>query len=216
MASGAALQLIIVPHRPLSSDDEINRDLAPGFHILQQATGLKAIWRGKKFEDRYTQVAIVLWDNLAASHVFFTSPAYFQFHQAIQPAMNGRHIEWQNHALVNVTGEDTMSHLADTLHSPAIEVALTKVVEGGVAGYYNQFKAVVASVLQSEDGCDAYFISPLIENPENQLLLINWKSVDIFEKTPGFKACIDALKDYYATFVVPWHITELKLEYGGI
>jgi len=30
-----------------------------------------------------------------------------------------------------------------------------------------------------------------------------------FEKQPGFAACIDALKNYYRLFVVPWHITEI-------
>jgi hypothetical protein len=30
------------------------------------------------------------------------------------------------------------------------------------------------------------------------------------EKLPTFKACIDALSDYYKEFVVRWHIAELK------
>lgn len=59
-------------------------------------------------------------------------------------------------------------------------MALTKVVEGGVAGYYSQFNKVVSGVLDDEPGCDGYFISPLIENPQDQLLLINWKSVDVW------------------------------------
>lgn len=58
-------------------------------------------------------------------------------------------------------------------------MALTKVVEGGVSGYYSQFNKVVTGILDEEPGCDGYFISPLIENPEDQLLLINWKSVDV-------------------------------------
>ncbi|KAH8654832.1 hypothetical protein BGZ61DRAFT_541264 [Ilyonectria robusta] len=220
MASRPALQLMIIPHRPVPSDDEINRDLAPAFEILQKVAGLRAIWRGEKFEDRYTQVALLLWDNLAASHAFFTGPAYAEFHKAVQPAMNGRHVEWQNHVLIDTSGEDTLEHLRNVLESPAIEVALTKVVEGGVSGYYSQFKKFVTGVLHNDPGCDGFFISPLIENPQNQLLLINWKSVDahheIFEKTPGFKVCIDALKEYYAVFVVPWHITKLKLANGGL
>ncbi|KAL6406525.1 hypothetical protein AUP68_09322 [Ilyonectria robusta] len=237
MASRPALQLMIIPHRPVPSDDEINRDLAPAFEILQKVAGLRAIWRGEKFEDRYTQVALLLWDNLAASHAFFTGPAYAEFHKSVQPAMNGRHVEWQNHVLIDTSGEDTLEHLRNVLESPAIEVALTKVVEGGVSGYYSQFKKFVTGVLHNDPGCDGFFISPLIENPQNQLLLINWKSVDvstaenllalhlltsakahheIFEKTPGFKVCIDALKEYYAVFVVPWHITELKLANGGL
>ncbi|KAL6244963.1 hypothetical protein RBB50_007738 [Rhinocladiella similis] len=37
-----------------------------------------------------------------------------------------------------------------------------------------------------------------------------------FEKRPTFKACIDGLKDYYAVFVIPWHITDLKLVHGSL
>jgi hypothetical protein len=32
-----ALQLILVPHRPVHTDEEINRDLAPAFGILQKS-----------------------------------------------------------------------------------------------------------------------------------------------------------------------------------
>ncbi|KAF2768268.1 hypothetical protein EJ03DRAFT_337067 [Teratosphaeria nubilosa] len=209
-----ALQLIIVPHRPVRSDSEINVDLARAFEILDSASGLLGLWRGKKFEDRYTQVALLLWKDLAASHAFFTSRAYHDFHQAIQPAMNGRHIEWQNHSILNRTGLDSSQHLSKVLKSPAIEVAWTKVVEGGVSGYYDRFRETVVPILNEDPGCDGHFISPTIENPQDQMLLINWKSVDAhhedFEKQPTFKACIDALKDYYAVFVVPWHIVELK------
>jgi len=161
----------------------------------------------------------LLWESLAASHAFFTSPDYTEFHRVIQPAMNGRRIEWQNHALIDTTGIDSKTHLSKTLRSPAIEVALTKVVEGGVAGYYSQFHKIVVPILNEDPGCDGHFISPLIENPQDQLLLINWTSVDAhhedFEKKPTFKACIDGLKDYYAVFVVPWHIVELKLIQGS-
>lgn len=93
--------------------------------------------------------------------------------------MNGRRIDWQAHALLDVTGLDGNKQLLQTLDSPAIEVALTKVVEGGVAGYYSQFKKVVVDILNEDPGCDGHFISPLIENPQDQLLLINWKSVDV-------------------------------------
>nr|KAK5448269.1 hypothetical protein LTR18_001357 [Exophiala xenobiotica] len=215
-----AFQLIIVPHRPVHTDDEINRDLAPAFAILEKAKGLKALWRGKKHEDRHTQVALVLWESLATSHAFFTSPHYTEFHRVIQPAMNGRRIEWLNHILIDTTGLDDKAHLSRTLASPAIEVALTKVVDGGVSGYYSQFRKIVVPILNEDPGCDGHFISPLIENPQDQLLLINWKSVDAhhedFEKKPTFKACIDGLKDYYAVFVIPWHITELKLVHGTL
>lgn len=56
---------------------------------------------------------------------------------------------------------------------------MTKVVEGGVAGYYDQFRKVVVPILNEDPGCNGYFISPQIENPQNQILLINWKSVDV-------------------------------------
>jgi hypothetical protein len=144
-----------------------------------RAPGLQALWRGKKYEDRYTQVALVLWKDLASSHSFFTSSAYADFHKIIQPAMNGRHVTWQNHALLERSELDDVGHLKRTLASPAIEVALTKVVEGGVAGYYSQFRKVVVPILDGDPGCDGHFISPLIENPQDQLLLINWKSVDV-------------------------------------
>ncbi|KAJ9132413.1 hypothetical protein NKR23_g11228 [Pleurostoma richardsiae] len=212
MPTKQALQLILIPHRPAVAA-EIENDLAPAFAILQRAKGLKALWRGKKFEDRYTQVALCLWEDLESSHSFFTSPSYAELHKLIQPAMNGRSINWTTHALLDHSRLSSYAQLASTLESPAIEVALTKVTEGGVAGYYSQFNKVVAGILDNEPGCNGYFISPLIEEPQDQLLLINWKSVDAhheeFEKKPGFRACIDALMDYYRVFVVPWHITEI-------
>ncbi|KAF7125421.1 hypothetical protein CNMCM5793_001599 [Aspergillus hiratsukae] len=213
MSAQEALQLIIIPHRP-AKIEEISLDLAPAFQILQKASGLKAVWRGKKFEDRYTQVALCLWESLAASHTFFTSEAYGLFHKTIQPALNGRKVSWGTHALMDHSNLSDRQHLESILSSPALEVALTKVVEGGTAGYYSQFNKVVTGILNEEPGCDGYWISPLIENPEDQLLLINWKSVDAhheeFEKKPGFRGCIDALQEYYKEFVVPWHITELN------
>lgn len=137
------------------------------------------MWRGKKHEDRHTQIAILLWQDLRSSHAFFISPAYTEFNRVIQPALNGRKIEWQNHALLNVSGLDDKARLSRTLKSPAIEVALTKVVEGGVAGYYSQFRDIVVPILDQDSGCDGHFISPMVENPQDQLLLINWKSVDV-------------------------------------
>lgn len=94
--------------------------------------------------------------------------------------MNGRHISWQNHVLLSRSNLDTAQHLQATIaKAGAIEVALTKVVEGGVAGYYKNFNQTVEPILDSDDGCDGYFISPLLENPQDQLLLINWTSVDV-------------------------------------
>ncbi|CZR64454.1 uncharacterized protein PAC_14352 [Phialocephala subalpina] len=220
MAAKQALQVISIPHRPVPDNAEINKDLAPAFEILKQSPGLLAIWRGRKYEDRFTEIAILLWSSLASSHAFFTSHAYATFHKDLQPAMNGRHITWQNHALLSTSELDDVAHLKAILNSPAIEVALTKVVEGGVAGYYEQFRKVVVPILNEDQGCDGHFISPLIENPQDQLLLINWKSVDAhheeFERRPTFKACIDALFEYYKEFVVPWHIVELQLVHGSL
>src|SRR5687768_11875958 len=137
------------------------------------------MWRGRKFEDRYTKVVLAQWADLRSSHSFFTSPAYAEFHRVIQPALNGRKVEWTCHALLEHSPLSTDSALLMTLNSPAIEVALTKVVEGGVSGYYEQFNKVVTKVLEEESGCHGFFISPIIENPEDQLLLINWESVDV-------------------------------------
>jgi hypothetical protein len=140
---------------------------------------LKAIWKGKKYEDRFTQIWLVLWEDLASSHTFFTSPAYEEFHKVLQPAMNGRSIDWQCHAILNRGALDDVAHLKSILSSPAIEVAWTKVVEGGVAGYYKRFSEVVVPILNEEETCKGYFISPQIENPQDQMLLINWDSVDV-------------------------------------
>ncbi|KAG4287326.1 hypothetical protein FPRO06_04978 [Fusarium proliferatum] len=215
MLTSQALQLITIPHRP-AANAEIGRDLAPAISILKKAPGLKSFWSGRKFEDRYTKVYLALWENLESSHSFFTSSEYAKFHSAIQPALNGRKVTWTSHALMDHSPLSDHPHLSDALKSPAMEVALTKVVEGGVSGYYYQFSKVVTRVLDEEDGCKGYFISPLIENPEDQLLLINWDSVDahheVFEKRPGFRECIDALKDYYKEFVVPWHIVDIRKE----
>jgi hypothetical protein len=143
------------------------------------ASGLRALWRGKKHEERHTQIAIVLWQDLGSSRAFFTSEQYYEFNKVIQPGMNGRKIQWQNHAILNTTGLDDIKHLTDTLKSRAIEVALTKVVEGGVYGYYSQFNKIVVDILDNDPGCSGHFISPQVENPQDQLLLINWKSVDV-------------------------------------
>lgn len=97
--------------------------------------------------------------------------------------MNGRKIEWQNHVELDSSASGDKPHLAKTLQSPSIEVALTKVVEGGVAVYHSQYQKIVAPILDQEPGCDGHFIRPLLENPQNQLLLINWKSVDVRSKS---------------------------------
>lgn len=163
----------------IRGDPASQRDSLKLTNIIARAPGLRALWRGKKYEERFTQIAFILWDSLSASHSFFTSPAYKDFNTVLQPAMNGRHIDWQNHVILDRSELDNFAHLTATLKSPAIEVALTKVVEGGVAGYNDRFRQTVVPILDNDPGCDGHFISPLIENPQDQLLLINWKSVDV-------------------------------------
>jgi hypothetical protein len=97
----------------------------------------------------------------------------------VQPALNGRKIFWQQHAFVGRSDLDDLAHLKSIVGSPCIEVALTKVVEGGVSGYYDAFRATISRILDADRGCDGWWISPLVENPQHQLLMINWKSVDV-------------------------------------
>jgi len=100
--------------------------------------------------------------------------------------MNGRHITWQNHVLLARSELDTVQQLRATIaKSGAIEVAVTKVVEGGVAGYYENFRQTVVPILDNDEGCYGHFISPLLENPQDQLLLINWASVDVSPIAPS-------------------------------
>ena len=120
-----------------------------------------------------------MWEGLELSHAFFTSPAYKEFNTVVQPALNGRRVQWTQHALIGLSDLNDLAHFQSIIESAAIEVALTNVVEGGVAGYYEQFRKYVAPILDGDLGCNGYFISPQIENPQNQMLLINWKSVDV-------------------------------------
>ncbi|KAI9836039.1 MAG: hypothetical protein M1819_001650 [Sarea resinae] len=211
-ADKQALQVFVVPHRP-ARDAEIEENLAGPLKILFSAPGLLKVWKGFKHEETYTKVYLLLWKDLAASHAFYTSPDYFTFTTDVQPALNGRKIIWKQHALVDVGPMSSPKHLESIVNSPALEVAWTEVVEGKVARYYSQFGKVVAPLLDGEPGCNGFFISPQIEDPQAQVLLINWDSVDAhhvdFEHRPSFKNCIDALFDCYAVFVVPWHIMGL-------
>jgi hypothetical protein len=173
------LQIITLPHRPTKTSEEIDSDLAPAFNILLESPGLVAAWQGRRHEDLYTYFYLLLWNDLAASHDFFTSSRYTNFHQVIQPALNGRKVVWQQHALVGECDLSDLAHLKAVIESPCIEIAFTKVVEGGVAGYYERFRGTVSKILDNDPGCDGWWISPLIENPQHQILLINWKSVDV-------------------------------------
>lgn len=134
---------------------------------------------GRRHEDRHTYIYLLLWTDLAASHDFFTSSRYTDFHAKIQPALNGRKVAWQQHALIGQWELSDAAHLKSIITSPCIEIALTKVVEGGVARYYQGFRETVSKVLDNDPGCDGWWISPVIENPQHQILLINWKSIDV-------------------------------------
>ena len=146
---------------------------------MVRAKGIVAAWRGRKHEDRFTRVYVVIWDSLESSQQFFTSAAYEEFWNTIQPALNGRKIHWTSHALIGVSATNDATRFKSIIGSPAIEVALTKVIEGGVSGYCDQFQRVVVPILNHEAGCEGYFISPQLENPQQQILLINWKSIDV-------------------------------------
>ncbi|KAK9378261.1 uncharacterized protein V2V93DRAFT_376240 [Kockiozyma suomiensis] len=213
-----AVQLIILPHRPVKSEAEIDANLDGPISILLSAPGLIAAWQGFKFEEKYVRIYLLLWSSLEDSRAFFTSSKYDELNTTIQPAMNGRKIDWQRHALLDVSTVSDEAHFRSILSSPAIEVAWTKVVEGKVHGYLDTFAKAVAPILEAEPGCDGFFISSQIENLQDQILLINWKSVDAhhvdFENKQGFRDCITALFDYYAVFVVPWHIVGLKKIFG--
>jgi heme-degrading monooxygenase HmoA len=150
-------------------------------HALRSAAGVIAAWQGSKFEELYTRVYLLLWKDLESSHRFFTSSSFDRLITDIQPALNGRKITWKQHTLLKHSSLSDLGHF-DTVvqsHSGAIEVAWTKVVEGKVAGYYEQFDSVVQAILENEPGCDGFFLSPQIEDPQSQVLLINWKSVDV-------------------------------------
>ncbi|KAI1614600.1 hypothetical protein EDD36DRAFT_487243 [Exophiala viscosa] len=219
-ASTPILQIITIPHRPTPTSAEIDQELAPALSILTGAPGLVAAWKGRRHEDKYTILLLLLWSDLSASRSFFTSPSYNDFNRVAQPALRGRKITWQQHAPAGQWDLSDLAHLRSVIESPCVEVALTKVVEGGVAGYYDGFRRVVSKVLDAEPGCDGWWISPLIENPQDQLLLINWKSHsahhEVFERRPGFQQCIDTLKDYYAEFVIPTHVVELSPLFGSL
>ncbi|CAD6583532.1 MAG: hypothetical protein ASARMPREDX12_001297 [Alectoria sarmentosa] len=162
MSSPRAVQFIYVTHRPVHSDDEIIKDLEPVLSILVKAQGLIAARQGKRHEDRYTQVWILLWRNLASSHTFSTSPAYRRFHIGIQPALNGRSIHWQQHALAGTRGLDSLDRLKAIVRAPTIEVALTKVIEGRVSGHYDVFHSMIGPILDGEDGLDGWWVGPQI------------------------------------------------------
>lgn len=151
---------------------------------------LIAAWQVKRHEDRYTQIWILLWQDLASSHAFFSSPAYRQFHNDIQPALNGRSIYWQQHALVGTSDLDSLDRLKAMVKAPAIEVALTKVIEGRVSGYYDFFRSTIGPILDGEDGCDGWWVGPQMENPQHQILLENWRSVGVSSPTLAFTQAV--------------------------
>ncbi|KAL2842685.1 hypothetical protein BJY01DRAFT_235897 [Aspergillus pseudoustus] len=214
MSDRPVVQLVIVPHRPVHDEAELDNDLNQAFALLLRSEGLLGAYQGRKFEELYTRVYVLLWDSLSSSHHFLISEAYDEFNTLAQQGLRGRSITWTQHAAIQASGLASMDRFNSLLTSPAIEVAWTSVKEGKVHGYLKQFDEVVRGILENEPCCDGFFISPHLEDPHNQVLLINWKSVDAhhveFENKASFKACIDALYDYYREFVVPWHIVGLR------
>lgn len=147
--------------------------------MCSRSEGLLGAYQGQKFEERYTRVYLLLWESLSASRHFLTSEAYDKFNMLAQPSLRGRTITWTQHAAIQASGLASVDRFNSLLTAPAIEVAWTSVKEGKVNGYLKQFDEVVRDILDSEPGCDGFFISPQLENPHNQVLLINWKSVDV-------------------------------------
>jgi heme-degrading monooxygenase HmoA len=156
------------------------------------------MYQGRKYEERSTRVYVLHWKSLAFSHQFFTSASYDTFNTLIQPALKGREVSWTNHAVVNASPLSSPEHLQSILRSHAIEVAWTKVVEGKVAGYFEQFDKVVRPILNDEPGCDGFFISPNLETPQKLMLLINWQSVDVCN---SFSNSLSALAAFFPVFI---------------
>lgn len=174
-----ALQVITIPHRPTPTVEEIDSELSGPLSIILGAPGLVAAWKGRRYEDKFTILLVLLWSDISASHAFFTTALYNKFHKSMQPSLKGRKITWQQHALIGRSALSDMAHLKSAIESPCIEFALTKVVEGEVAGYYEAFQRVVSKILDKDPGCGGWWISPILENPQDQLLLINWNSFNV-------------------------------------
>ncbi|KAK5195066.1 hypothetical protein LTR96_002936 [Exophiala xenobiotica] len=212
------VQLVVLPHRVVLSEAELEKEWTTALKVLQSANGLIAQWEGKKHEEMNVKAWILLWKDLESSQRFFTSRSYYEFNQAIQPALFGRRIQWNQRAFIDSSDWSGLKNLNHAVTSPALEIAWTQVVEGGVAGYHEQTRNVTGPIMDKELGCGGYFVAPSIEDAHRLMVLINWKSVDAHhqehEKGPAFRKCIEASEDYYAVFVVPWHIVDIKLIFG--
>lgn len=150
---------------------------------------------------------MLIWQNLASSHAFFASPAYRQFHNEVQPALNGRSIHWQQHAILGTSDLDSLDRLAAVVKAPAIEVALTKVIEGRVSGYYVVFRSTIGPVLDGKEGCGGWWIGPQMENPQHQILLESWRSVDVSSPT---NICTQL-----STIRTPFFLLEIRQVHGA-
>lgn len=93
----------------------------------------------------------------------------------------GREIEWKTRAFCNDSPGSSLQTLANVVDSPAIEVAMTHVVNGKVSGYYGA-GAETGPLMAAVEGFQGAFLSPSIEDPNRQVLLLNWKSVEVGSK----------------------------------
>jgi hypothetical protein len=99
--------------------------------------------------------------------------------QILQPALFGRSLQWNFRAQVGSTPYSGLAELSKIVTSAALEVATTLVVEGGVAGYYKVTRDITGPIMDGEPGANGFFVAPTIEDPQAQMVLINWTSVDV-------------------------------------
>jgi hypothetical protein len=116
---------------------------------------------------------------LLSSQNFRTSESYHQVNQNLQPALFGRSLQWNFRALVGSTPYSGLAELSNIVTSAALEVATTLVVDGGVAGYYKVTRDITGPIMDAEPGAKGFFVAPTIEDPQAQMVLINWTSVDV-------------------------------------
>lgn len=141
---------------------------------------------------------MLIWQNLASSHAFFTSPAYRQFHNEVQSALNGLSIHWQQHAILGTSDLDSLDRLGAVVKAPAIEVALTKVIEGRVSGYYVVFRSTIGRILDGEEGCGGWWVGPQMKDPQRQILLESWRSFDVSSPTNIYTQAIHDSNSFFS------------------
>jgi hypothetical protein len=109
---------------------------------------------------------LVLWENYLASLDFYTSKDYGVALEAWTPFLAGRDLITRRHILVHDIGQ-----LEQAIATRSIEVAMTRVKPGKVAGYYAAFMGTVDGVLKSDPGCDGYYINSVLEDPDWQVTI---------------------------------------------